>query len=50
VVYQHSIHSKIAGGQLSSGLPVVLVEELALQAGEERLGDAVVEAVPDAAH
>src|SRR5690606_4844086 len=37
-------------GEFVAGLPVALVEELALQRREERFGDAVVEAVPDAAH
>lgn len=32
--------------QLLAGVPLVLVEELALQAREERLGDAVVEQSP----
>ena len=33
------------GGELGSGLPVVLVEELELEGSKEALGDAVIEAV-----
>ena len=38
------------GCELVTRVPVVLVEELALEPGEERLRDAVVEAVTDGAH
>src|SRR5207302_210435 len=37
-------------GELLSGTPLMLVEELELQGPEEALGHAVVEAVADAAH
>jgi hypothetical protein len=45
-LYQHSIQSKIALASCA-GVPVVSVEQLALQSAEEALGDAVVKAVAD---
>jgi hypothetical protein len=37
-------------GELIAGVPIVLVEEFALEPGEERLGNRIVEAVTDRAH
>lgn len=37
-------------GEFGAGVPLVPVEQLALQRGKERLGDRVVESVTNGAH
>ena len=48
--YLVSIQSKVAFASSASGFPLLGVEQLVLQGTEERLDDAVVKAVTDAAH